>query len=43
MAATQRLHGHCGVSCMAKANWQINMNKVVSYFVDYGFLYSEDY
>ena len=35
MATTRRLHGHFGVSCMAKANWQINMNKVVSYFVDY--------
>ena len=35
MAATRRLHGHFGVSCMAKANWQINMKKVVSLFVDY--------
>ena len=35
MAATRRLHRHSGVSSMAKANWQINMNKVVSLYVDY--------
>ena len=35
MAATQRLHGHFGVSCMARENWQIYMNKIVSYFAYY--------